>query len=595
MQLRGEAASCRSNFPWIRHRAAGMGGASHDVMVRHLLAVLVFATAAACGSKASEDDDAASAAAISGGACETQIEDLSGEGRSAADIAKNNDAVAKLLLAPAAKGCPLTFKAVIDKLKAAGCGKDGMNADIVSERSQLIGKPEGGRGVLVPNCNGLTAAELLLAPPVTLHTSGPLPAAVEIIAQDTRSGVFNFYAAENGKWRFFGDSRSMLKGAGTGDERRCASCHTSGGLVMKELDSPWMNWPGQTGTIGADEVRENLGKNLDVPVSRFSQGFREFKLQTTVEQANETWNRKRVEHIQQQGTVAELLKPLFCTQEVNFKNSGQIGGDVDVGASFEVGAVLGPDAYAKAIKASGQVMLDGKQQPVMRLKREGGSDTFLDTKGKPLQGPAPDNAPFHVTEDGRIIDANGMVVTGREVAKEVAVDTVVPGFGVAVATIDASYIGALVERKLVSSTLERAIRGVDMTRPLFSDARCGLLAALPQVDLKSAQGLAERIDAALLKALEAKSPRTAPESELLANMKEPDAVGAARFDKFASACAARQKSDAGAFALDALRVLSQQRNRVRKMPIAEHNELMPFDKLNVSDSARLDPKTCLFK
>jgi hypothetical protein len=590
----GEAGSYRSNFRGIRRRAAGMGGAQHDVMVRNLLTVLVLATAAACGSNASEDDDA-SADAISGGACGTQIEDLSGEGRSAADIAKNNDAVAKLLLNPTANGCPLTFKAVIDKLKAAGCGKDGMNADIVSERSQLIGKPEGGRGVLVPNCKGLTAAELLLAPPVTLHTSGPLPAAVEIIAQDTRSGVFNFYAAENGKWRFFGDSRSMLKGAGKGDERRCASCHTSGGLVMKELDSPWMNWPGQTGTTGADEVRENLGKNLDVPISRFSQGFREFKLQTTVEQANETWNKKRIEHIQQQGTVAELLKPLFCTQEVNFKNSGQRGGDVDVGASFEVEAVLGPDAYAKAIKASGQIMLDGKQQPVMRLKRGEGSSTFLDTKGKPLEGPAPDNEPFHVMEDGRIVDANEKVVTGREVAKEVAVDTVVPGFGVTVAAIDASYIGALVERKLVSSTLERAIRRVDMTRPLFSDARCGLLAALPQVDLKSAQGLAQRIDAALLKALEAKSPRTAAESELLANVKESDAAGAARFDKFASACAARQKSDAGAFALDALRVLSQQRNRVRKMPIAEHNELMPFDKLNVSDSARLDPKTCLFK
>ncbi|MEN8197013.1 MAG: hypothetical protein ABFS30_10945, partial [Pseudomonadota bacterium] len=49
---------------------------------------------------------------------------------------------------------------------------------------------------------------------------------------------------------FFGTSADMLEGKGTGDTRRCAACHVGGGLIMKELDAPWLHWEGDTTTPG---------------------------------------------------------------------------------------------------------------------------------------------------------------------------------------------------------------------------------------------------------------------------------------------------------------------------------------------------------
>ena len=43
-------------------------------------------------------------------------------------------------------------------------------------------------------------------------------------------------------------------GPGASGDRRCAACHTGGGLIMKELDTPWVHWEGHMDTPGAAEL-----------------------------------------------------------------------------------------------------------------------------------------------------------------------------------------------------------------------------------------------------------------------------------------------------------------------------------------------------
>jgi hypothetical protein len=511
--------------------------------LRRSFSVVVLMSAAASACQSSGDDVAADEAAIQSGACGSSIEDLSGEGRDAASIVGNDDLVAKMLLR-STDGCPLTFREVVGKLHKAGCGKGAMLADVVSERSTLIGKPEGGRVVLFPRCNTESTfssgseedAELVLAPLQSVRTEGPVGDAVEMIAHDKTAGVFNFYAVEGRKWRFFGDSRSMLKGPGKGEQRRCASCHASGGLVMKELESPWMNWDSTNGgrAPGIDDVRANLAKNLDLPeIKSFSNPFsRFFALEQTVTRANEAWNAVRVDHLVKSGTLAQLLEPVFCDKELNLGN--------------------------------GEMPLVDEQTSVrLELPRE--SLAKVDAAAKTA-----------------VKDRQGNVL---------AQDTVRAGFHAEHARTDLQYAELLIERKLVTQKLVTAIRRVDPTRSVLSDERCSLVASVPSVDLESTN-VSEKVDAAFAQALAGKANRSAPENELLRNLQETEDAARARSDKFFDQCAERLKNEPDALALDFETVMSAHRNRIRKHPIAEAPELLPFDSLGGSERTKLSVDSC---
>jgi hypothetical protein len=84
------------------------------------------------------------------------------------------------------------------------------------------------------------------------------PGEVEIIALDEVDGVFNFYKELDGTMQFFGSSLDYtVAGPGGPDltsTRGCANCHTGGGLIMKELVSPWTHWAGTDFIPGADQL-----------------------------------------------------------------------------------------------------------------------------------------------------------------------------------------------------------------------------------------------------------------------------------------------------------------------------------------------------
>ena len=276
-----------------------------------------------CSAKGPNDshNPGGKADGVGAAACLNFIQDASGLGRSAQEIAAHQDAIGQFVLT-AGSSCPLTFKDIMAKLAQtdnAGCPSVPVQAVVVSETAQLGGDKQF-RTIVTRACGGRAQEDLFLSPPAPIGVSGAAPSSVEIIAKDTTSGVFNYYAAERGAWRFMGNSLDLVQnGTGAGDERRCAACHTDGALNMKELHSPWNNWEGDTNTPGADQAITNLLTSLGVQsVSAANNKFNGIIMESLVEQGNEAYNQKRAEFLKTQGAAA-VLKPLFCTLQFNLE------------------------------------------------------------------------------------------------------------------------------------------------------------------------------------------------------------------------------------------------------------------------------------
>lgn len=146
----------------------------------------------------------------------------------------------------------------------------------------------------------------------------------------------------------------------------------------------------------------------------------------------------------------------------------------------------------------------------------------------------------------------------------------------------------LLRREVLDEALIWAVLGVDVSRPVFSPTRCGLLELVPEEPVKGR-------DAAWVRtSLQAAFDRaTAPRpgvSELVAHLRDPDrARQAAR--TFVEACAARPGE---ALIEDLLREASRRRRAARALPIIEMAETLPVDELELPTDGRLDPKTCRF-
>jgi hypothetical protein len=362
-----------------------------------------------------------------------------------------------------------------------------------------------------------------------------LPARAEFIAFDSTAGVFNYYEADGaGKINFFGNSQDMLKGKGTGQVRRCAACHTEGGLVMKEFDSPWLHWEGDKDIPGAkafvDKFKADLGTKSDG-----------INMESLVRDGNELWNASKIKSLANQPSTQELLKPLFCTLDVN------------------LGSGLG-------------------RSPLVPLV------TFL-----------PANALFDNRVDSRSMlisqaDYDAQIIANGQVIKGVAgsKDTSFPFTYMMRSKISSDYVDQLVNSGIIDDDLALDVLMVDFTRPIFSKERCDLLAKVPNIPVASQTP--DKIRAAIVQALGAPVQGT-PEAELLTSLKNTDdiAVHNARIDKFDDACRALGSKKLVA---NALTIASLNRTIARGMPILEFQETVASDNLSVPAGTRLDPKTC---
>lgn len=493
------------------------------------------------------------------------VVDASGKGLSSADILKNGDPVARLVL-QGGDACPKTFAEIQAKLRKVdvdGCPDTaadkepaGVKTRLVSERSQVLGAPDSYRAVVTRTCGGRKENHLFMSLFGLSAGASSLPGNVELIGFDQATGAFNYYAREEGKWFFFGSSLSAVEdgydcskvpGAcslKSESKSRCWGCHTGGGLIMKELNSPWVHWEGDTTTPGAAEF---VGKFKNLLGSK-DNGI---SLESTVNDGNRTWNPKRVAFVKEKGKVADLLRPLFCTAEVNVQSStistssppSSLRTDFFFDPAWSRFDSFSIDAadYKALLESTGQVISDG---------------------GAPLK------------------DKSGNVVR----------DTAFAFSYPERAGADVDYVNKLKDAGIVDDDFIKDVLVIDFTRPIFSKARCDLISFAPEVEA-SKRDVATLRQGFIDKLTAAKPAAGSPAAQLLANLgKTGDSADhAKKLDTFAAACKARPKKD---LLTDAFKVASQRRNLARKLTVFEFPEALPVDNQNVDPALFLDPVTC---
>ncbi len=508
------------------------------------------------------------------------------------ELAKLNDPIAAFALAGAE--CPTNFKEITAKLKktdTAGCpggagsaapapsgsggssgGSDGgpgsappvkgndtagISTRFVSETSQVEGKGDSYRAVVARQCGGRQDHELLISL-FGIGADGALPDDFETIGKDKVTGVFNFYARENNTWKFFGNSLDLIgdgydcnaNGACTpkaAAKARCAGCHVGGGLVMKELNSPWVHWEGDTQTPGLGTL---FAANPSLLGSRGSG----VDMESKVSGGNTGYVAKRIEFLKTKG-VAEVLRPLFCTLDINLQSAGGTG----VPSSIRNDALLDPawqSFDSPPINAADYTALVAQFR--QRIASNGGAP-LKDATGKPV-----DDTFFKFTFPKR-------------------------------SELDGLYVQQLVAQKIIDDDFAKDVLSVDFTRPIFSASRCGLLKFAPT--LAAEKMTPDAIRDGFKAALAADS--SAPGKQLAANLAAVGDAAAHTADvaKFMTACKARDKK---AFLTDVFAFTAHQRRAARanvansRQGIIEFSETMVLDDIADTNKA-LDSVDCTLK
>ena len=402
---------------------------------RLFAALSLIALAGCAGDEADGGDDGG----CSGGKCDAptdpakfackNVVDESERGR-ANVLAELNDPFSELVLR-GGTGCPKDFAETIAKLRVedkTGCetGKGaGMSARFVTETGQfdMGALRESFRVVTTRRCNSRQEFEVLFS--TFGVTTNKIPGAFEAIGFDKATKEFNYYELTNGQWHFFGSSGDFIQGNGG----RCKGCHTGGGLVMKELDTPWMHWTGHHQTDGTTAI---LDANKDDLGSENSGA----NMESLVNAGNREWTKTRVTHNlnPERSTVAKLLEPLFCSVEVNVDNAVDFEGTALSG--IPVDFLVDPQ-----FKSFGSV---GMSDAVYTAAR--------DAAGSKIEG-----------------------LTGKK-------DTFFKFAFVERSKADNMYIEELKTRGIIDDEFVKDVLAVDFTRPIFSDARCALLDFAPTFD-----------------------------------------------------------------------------------------------------------------
>lgn len=463
------------------------------------------------------------------------------------DLAALKDPIAELVL-KSGDSCPTDFPGVMAKLRetdASGCEgvRDGIGTMVVSEEAQVTGTFGFARAVTTRTCNDREEHDIFFS--ILGPSPSALPGDVEVMAFDTAARVYNYYTLERGEWEFHGNSIDLV----TTGTQRCAECHTGGGPIMKELDTPWLHWEGHENIPGA---RDLIDAHDDL-------GFKDdgANMELLVKEGNREWNGARLAHLRDNGSVADLLRPLFCTVEVNLDN--------------------GADFFSSAAGTVG----DGDDL------RDIPSDFLVDPQWSLFGGIDMDAAVYEqaIKDAGQKLSSFNGQMTDRD--GNPAIDTIFDFVFPERAFADNDFVGKLRDQGIVDDDFIRDVLVVDFTRPIFSDERCGLLDFAPELD--PADRTAEKIRQGFIDNLQGQSGAA---GELLANLQAAgdSATHKTTVEGWVQTCNARDKA---AMMADVMKIASQRRNIARGLNVFEFPGTMPTDTLSVSESAKFNPETCV--
>lgn len=324
---------------------------------------------------------------------------------------------------------------------------------------------------------------------------------LETLVWDPVKQVFNFYEirgnGEGGIWFYRGDSNDIVAdiknlhraydpsqpifagpvsaGKATMPRLRCSGCHMNGGPIMKELKAPHDSWWRTTRPLdfGALRIAPELKPIIENVVS--ADDFHEWiKAGDAKLLASEPYWKKRTAL-----SLQEQLRPIFCEQEVNLESDLEPLEGPDMTIAAPVGAFVDP----RLVPDVGAVTIN-------KLLYVNALNAF--------------NAQFFDYQSGNFPNS---VQPVNQIDADHAFEVPVK-----------AHSDMLVAQKLITSGLidEKFlydVLSVDMTRPMFSRARCGMLTLVPtgapatNWKLKFQQNLAN-------------SPLPAAK-ELVANFKDP--------------------------------------------------------------------------
>lgn len=492
--------------------------------------------------------------------CDGTLVDEAGLGLGDGAIAgRLGDPIAKLVYGTDG-GCPADFEGVVEKLLDSGKCTSHQSV-LASETAQLAGQPTDYRSVTIMDCDvgeatpGRVFFSLFGVRAASNPSNTSLPSNAEMIAFDPARGIFNYYETEGDKVAFFGDSAQfVLEGRGPGSERRCAGCHTGGGLVMKELARPWLHWPDDIETPGHAEIIEGNAAVLGAESGGEA-------LEDMVREGNTAWNATRIETIRAgvgvETTVADLLRPLFCTVEVNLESNA-------------------PETNIRNGRLS-EVVLDERFKAFKNIKM---NDEVYDA----------------------LIRANGqrMAVGGT-------IDTLLPMTRITRGAADVDYEAQLIAAELVDAEFVEDVLFVDFTRPVFSDDRCELLEFAPELEVDDLS--ADAIRDGFIKNLEDESPADGtPAGDLLRNLSADDDDLQSTVRTFTNTCSARSETEEVRFrdadgdnqtlevssaAKDYMTFVAHIRGLANELQVFEFRGLtMPIDEVDEPRGLRFDPSSC---
>lgn len=267
---------------------------------------------------------------------------------------------------------------------------------------------------------------------------------IEAIAFDEQKGLYNFYeligSGSGATWFYRGDSQDALldntylyRDPPPGQDKfgkrmRCSACHTSGGPIMKELATPHNDW-------WMDEHQLTFGNNALSPavMAKVNSLHDAAGLAQSVRNGmTRLYESPAYQNVSNSRTLKEILRPLFCTTEINLVSSATRLKDESQDFLIPSLSVLHP--------LLGAPTLSFKKRDYERLVH-----TY--------------RLNFPETSE---IDADHMWLAP------------------AVGTADVMAVENLITSGLVDQKTAIDILMVDLENPIFSPVRCGLLAAVPR-------------------------------------------------------------------------------------------------------------------
>ncbi len=292
---------------------------------------------------------------------------------------------------------------------------------------------------------------------------------LETVVWDPKKGMFNFYeirgTGEGGLWFYRGDSADILadiqnlhrsyspsqpsfmgpldaNGNATAPRLRCSGCHMNGGPIMKELKAPHDSWwtTERPLLLGALRIAPELKPILEaiVPAGDLEKWVKagDDKLLASAPY----WKQRSALSTQEQ------LRPIFCEQEVNLESDTR--------------PLSGP---AKTILAPAGFFVDPRLVP-------GVDGVEID---KALYTNALNLFQAQFLDYQTSASFASWVQPVNQIDADHAFETPVKSHS------DMLIAGKLVASGLIDEKFLYDVLSIDMTRPMFSDARCSLLQLVP--------------------------------------------------------------------------------------------------------------------